>query len=58
MERTQYVNHFLGRPPEVARVSNLVDLDDPKYEKFRDIAVLPIAEIAEVEAPLSAAPSA
>ena len=37
-------------PETFARVSNLVDLDNPKFEKFRDIAVLPIAEIAEVVA--------
>jgi len=35
-------------PETFARVSNLVDLDNPKYEKFRDIAVLPVAEILEI----------
>lgn len=40
-----------------ARVSNLVDLDNPKYEKFRDIAALPIAEIAEVEVEKTDAPA-
>jgi class 3 adenylate cyclase len=36
-------------PESFARVSNLVDLDNPKFEKFRDIAVLPVAEIVGIE---------
>ncbi len=36
-------------PNTYARISNLVDLDNPKYEKFRDIAVLPVAEVLDVE---------
>ncbi len=35
-------------PDTYSRISNLVDLDNPKYEKFRDIAVLPVAEIIDV----------
>lgn len=35
-------------PNTYSRISNLVDLDNPKYEKFRDIAVLPVAEIIDV----------
>ena len=36
-------------PNTYSRISNLVDLDNPKYEKFHDIAVLPVAEVLEVE---------
>ncbi len=36
-------------PETYSRISNLVDLDNPKYEKFRDIAALPVAEVLEVE---------
>ena len=32
-----------------SRVSNLVDLEDSKFHKFRDIAVMPIAEVLDVE---------
>lgn len=35
-------------PNTYSRISNLVDLDNPKNEKFRDIAVLPVAEIIDV----------
>lgn len=35
-------------PSTYARVSNLVDLGNPKYEKFNDIAALPITEILDV----------
>ncbi len=34
-------------PETFARVSNLVDLNNPKFEKFRDIAVMPVAEVVE-----------
>ncbi|MEK7821238.1 MAG: adenylate/guanylate cyclase domain-containing protein, partial [Pseudomonadota bacterium] len=37
-------------PETFARVSNLVDLNNPKFEKFRDIAVLPVAEVVEAGA--------
>ncbi len=36
-------------PNTYARISNLVDLENSKYEKFRDIAVLPVAEILDVD---------
>ena len=36
-------------PNTYARISNLVNLENPKYEKFRDIAVLPVAEILDVD---------
>jgi len=36
-------------PSTYSRVSNLVDLENPKYEKFRDIAVLPVTEVLDVE---------
>ena len=36
-------------PNTYSRISNLVDLENPKYEKFRDIAVLPVAEILDVK---------
>lgn len=32
-----------------AQISNLTDLDDPKHEKFRDIAVLPVTEILDAD---------
>ncbi len=34
-----------------SRISNLVDLDNPKYEKFNDIAALPVAECLDVDIP-------
>ena len=37
-------------PNTYSRVSNLVDLDNSRYEKFRDIAVLEIVEIIDVGA--------
>jgi class 3 adenylate cyclase len=36
-------------PNTYSRISNLVDLANPKYEKFNDIAVLTVAEILDVE---------
>ena len=36
-------------PDTYSRISNLVDLENPKYEKFNDIAVLTVAEILDVE---------
>lgn len=36
-------------PSTYARVANLVDLANPKYEKLNDIATLPITEILDVE---------
>ena len=35
-------------PATYSRLSNLIDLNDGKYEKFRDIATLAIAEITEI----------
>jgi len=35
-------------PSTYSRVSNLVDLANPKYEKLNDIATLPITEILDV----------
>lgn len=35
-------------PETYSRIANLVDLDNAKFEKFRDIAVLPVAEILDV----------
>lgn len=32
-----------------SRISNMVDLENPRYEKFRDIAVLAVAEVLDVE---------
>jgi len=36
-------------PNTFSRISNLIDLDDSKNHKFRDIAVMPVAEILDVE---------
>lgn len=36
-------------PETFSRIANLVDLDNAKFHKFRDIAVLPVAEILDVE---------
>lgn len=36
-------------PSTYSRISNLVDLDNPRFEKFRDIAVLPVTEILDVD---------
>ncbi len=38
-------------PSTYSRISNLIDVDDPKNEKLRDIAVLPVTEILDVESP-------
>ncbi|MCH7487054.1 MAG: hypothetical protein IIC04_08720 [Proteobacteria bacterium] len=43
-------NEFLV-PTTYSRVSNLLDLDNPKNEKFRDLAALPITEIIDLENP-------
>ncbi len=36
-------------PATYSRVSNLIDLENPKNEKFKDIAVVPVTEIFDVE---------
>lgn len=36
-------------PSTYSRVSNLIDLDDPKNYKFHDIAVLTVAEVLDVD---------
>jgi class 3 adenylate cyclase len=36
-------------PTTYSRISNLVDLENPRYEKFHDIGVLPVTEILDVE---------
>ena len=36
-------------PTTYSRISNLVDLENPRYEKFQDIGVLPVTEILDVE---------
>lgn len=38
-------------PETFSRVTNLIDLNDVRYEKFKDIAVLPVAEVIDVRAP-------
>ena len=38
-------------PETFSRITNLVDLDNAKYEKFRDIAVVPVTEILDVQMP-------
>lgn len=38
-------------PETFSRVTNLIDLNDVRYEKFKDIAVLPVAEVIDVKAP-------
>lgn len=38
-------------PETFSRIANLVDLDNAKYDKFNDIAVLPVAEVLDVEMP-------
>lgn len=37
-------------PETFSRVSNLVDLENPKHYKFRDIAVLPVTEVLGIKA--------
>jgi class 3 adenylate cyclase len=36
-------------PDTYSRISNLIDLENPKYEKFNDIAVLAVAEVIDIE---------
>ncbi|WES31340.1 adenylate/guanylate cyclase domain-containing protein [Varunaivibrio sulfuroxidans] len=38
-------------PNTYSRVSNLIDLNNPKHDKFHDIAVIPVAEILDIETP-------
>ena len=38
-------------PELFARISNLVDLDDPKHHKLHDIATLAAVELFDVEEP-------
>lgn len=38
-------------PETYSRIANLVDLDNAKYDKFNDIAVLPVAEVLDVDLP-------
>lgn len=38
-------------PNTYSRISNLIDLNNPKHDKFRDIAVIPVAEILDIETP-------
>ena len=37
-------------PATYSRLANLIDLGDGRYEKFRDIATLPVTEVWELEA--------
>jgi len=36
-------------PSVYSRISNLIDLKESKYEKFRDIAMLAVAEVIDIE---------
>ncbi|MBT3237929.1 MAG: MerR family transcriptional regulator [Rhodospirillaceae bacterium] len=36
-------------PSTYSRISNLLDLDNPKFDKFRDIAAMAVTEIIDVE---------
>jgi adenylate cyclase len=37
-------------PESYSRISNLIDLDDPKHLKFKDIAVMPVTEVLDIDA--------
>ena len=39
----------LVMPQSYSRISNLIDLDEPRHGKFHDIAVLPVTEILDIE---------
>ena len=51
IRRTDEFGKDMLIPETFSRVANLVDLNNAKYEKFNDIAVLPVAEILDVELP-------
>ncbi len=36
-------------PTTYSRISNLVDLENPRHEKFQDIGALPVTEVLDVE---------
>ncbi|MHA1598049.1 MAG: adenylate/guanylate cyclase domain-containing protein [Alphaproteobacteria bacterium] len=36
-------------PATYSRISNLLDLDNPKYDKFRDISAMAVTEIIDIE---------
>jgi adenylate cyclase len=49
IRRTTAENRGLWIPATYSRISNLIDLNDGKYEKFRDIATLAITEVTEID---------
>jgi hypothetical protein len=39
-----------------SRISNLIDLEDQRFGKFQDIAVLPVTELLDLERELAERP--
>ncbi len=48
IRRTNAEGREMWIPATYSRLSNLIDLNNGKYEKFRDIATLAIAEVTEI----------
>jgi class 3 adenylate cyclase/DNA-binding transcriptional MerR regulator len=49
IRRTMDNGESLVMPQSYSRISNLIDLDEPRHGKFQDIAVLPVTEILDIE---------
>ncbi len=49
IQRTLDNGESLVMPKSYSRISNLIDLNEPRHGKFQDIAVLPVTEILDIE---------
>ena len=49
IRRTMDNGESLVMPQSYSRISNLIDLNEPRHGKFQDIAVLPVTEILDIE---------
>jgi adenylate cyclase len=49
IRRTNLEGQEIQIPASYSRLANLIDLDEGKYEKFRDIATLPVTEIWDLK---------
>ena len=52
IRRTNKEGREILIPATYSRLANLIDLGDGRYEKFRDIATLPVTEVWELETDL------
>ena len=49
IRRTDQDGRDIQIPASYSRLANLIDLNDGKYEKFRDIATLPVTELWDIK---------